>query len=51
MDIPWSQHFFHVANFPKLILVSASEFFHTITFDQNEMYARLNTLSYPKKLL
>ena len=46
MDIPWFQHCFHITNFSKLFSVSAWEFCHTNTFDGNEMYTRLDTLSY-----
>ena len=35
----------HIGNFPKLLLVSKSEFGHQINFDQNELLARPDTLS------
>ena len=33
MDSPWSQHFFYIGHFSKLLLKSASKLSHQITLD------------------
>ena len=45
-DSLWSQQTVHLANFTKLFLVSASDICHTNSFDGNDMFTRLDTLSY-----
>ena len=38
--------FFYIANFIKLFMMRASQYFHTNTFYGNEMFRRLDNLFY-----